>query len=282
MTAVRVPASSANLGAGFDVLGMALSLYATVGCGAPPDSAMAADEHHPATVAFRRLGGVGPLWVQSPIPMARGLGYSGAVRVGGAAAAVVQRDGELSDAGRQEVLRVTADLEHHADNVGASIFGGVVAAVMTDGKYTVTQLPIGFMPGNMPTVVAWVPDSSTTSTARSRATLTAQVSRADAVFNIGRVATFVAALAAGDTGALRLGSEDRLHQTQRLEGVPESAAALEAALVAGSWAAWLSGSGPTIVALCAPGVVDVVAAALPPSGHTKMLAIDTVGATVLS
>jgi homoserine kinase len=278
--AVRVPASSANLGAGFDVLGMALSIYATVGCGRPPEPALIADERHPAAVAFRRLGGGGPIWVHSPIPMARGLGYSGAVRVGGAAAAVVQRDGHLSETGRYEVLAATAELEHHADNVGASIFGGVVAAVDDDGSYTVTRLPCGFAPADVPTVIAWVPDSSTTSTDRSRSTLPTVVSRADAVFNIGRVATFVAGWTGGDVEALRLGSQDRVHQAHRLERVPESAAVLHAALAAGAWAAWLSGSGPTIVALCSSADAEQIAAALPVSGHTKVLAIDTAGATV--
>lgn len=275
MWAVRVPASSANLGAGFDVLGMALTLHADVGVGVPPAGAQAADEHHPATIAFRRLGGDGPLWVRSPIPAGRGLGFSGAVRVGGAAAALVQRDGEaaLDDAAaRAEVLAVTADLERHADNVAASLYGGVVIAVGTH----VSRVPLAFDPA----VVVWVPDATTTSTDQSRSRLSDTVSRADAVFNIGRAAAFVAACATGDHAALRYATEDRLHQQHRLAGVPGSAAALDAALGAGAWAAWLSGSGPTIAALCDIGSADALAAALPPGGHTKVLRIDHVGATV--
>ena len=114
---VRVPASSANLGPGFDTLGMALTMYAEVGLGDTPASAALADRHHPAAVAFARLGGVGRPWVRSPIPMGRGLGYSGAVRVGGAVAAVVQRlgTGWREVAGTVgEVLAVAADLEGHA------------------------------------------------------------------------------------------------------------------------------------------------------------------------
>ncbi|HUF96773.1 MAG TPA: hypothetical protein VMM60_01515 [Ilumatobacter sp.] len=279
MTAVRVPASSANLGAGFDVFGMALTLYADVGCGAPPNGATVADEHHPAMVAFRRLGGHGELWVQSSIPMGRGLGYSGAVRVGGAAAAVLQRERVLTDTGRQEILAASADLEHHADNAGASLFGGVVAAVAEDHEFRVTSLPLGF--ASMPAVVAWVPDATTTSTDRSRATLPTDVALADAVFNIGRAVTFAAGLAAGDIEAVRLGTGDRLHQQWRLARVPESAAALDAALSAGAWSAWLSGSGPTIAALCAQGDAGGLAAALPNTGHTKILGIDPVGVTVI-
>jgi homoserine kinase len=273
--AVRVPASSANLGAGFDVLGMALTLHAEAGVGAPPARARAADEHHPATVAFRRLGGVGPLWVRSPIPAGRGLGFSGAVRVGGAVAAVVQRHGEAAlddETARDEVLAVTADLERHADNVAASLYGGVVVAAGTH----VSRVPLAFDPA----VVVWVPDATTTSTDHSRSRLPDTVSRADAVFNMGRAAAFVAACTTGDHAALRWATEDRLHQEHRLAAVPGSAAARDAALDAGAWAAWLSGSGPTIAALCHIGRADELAAALPPGGHTKVLRVDHAGATV--
>jgi homoserine kinase len=81
---VRVPATSANLGPGFDVLGLALSLYAEVGvvdADLMPDDASIADEGHPAHIAFVRAGGVGRIWVRNSIPMGRGLGFSGAVRV---------------------------------------------------------------------------------------------------------------------------------------------------------------------------------------------------------
>lgn len=271
---VRVPASSANLGAGFDVLGMALTLHAELGAGAPPPGARDADEHHPATIAFRRLGGLGPLWVRSPIPAGRGLGFSGAVRVGGAAAALVQQGGPgaLDDEARRAVLEATADLEHHADNVAASIYGGVVVAAGA----TVARVPLAFDPA----VLVWVPRTATTSTDHSRSRLPDTVSRADAVFNLGRVATFVAACAAGDHALLRTATQDRLHQPARLAAEPMSAAALDAALAAGAWAAWLSGSGPTVAALCEPGLADEIAASMPDGGHTKLLRIDHDGVVV--
>jgi homoserine kinase len=274
--AVRVPASSANLGPGFDVLGMALSLHAEVGCGAPPSGASAADEHHPATIAFRRLGGVGVLWTRTSIPMGRGLGFSGAVRVGGAAAALVQRDGVdalVDPAAGHEVLAVAAELEGHADNAAASLIGGIVA--VADG--IVTPVPLGFDPA----VVVWVPDRATTSTDRSRGTLADTVARADAVFNLGRVATFVAACASGDVGRLRIACEDRLHQGPRLAVVPSSAAAVEAGLGAGAWAAWLSGSGPTVAMFCDTAAAESIASALPADGHVKLLRIDRDGASVV-
>ncbi|MEJ7800253.1 MAG: hypothetical protein WKF60_07025 [Ilumatobacter sp.] len=272
---IRVPASSANLGPGFDVLGMALTLHAEIGCGDAPEGAHAADDHHPATIAFRRAGGSGPLWIRSPIPMGRGLGFSGAVRVGGASAAFVQIDGHgaLDDPeSRREILRISADLEHHADNAAASLHGGIVA-VADD---TVTSVPLAFDPA----VVVWIPAVATTSTDRSRTSLSDTVARADAVFNLSRVAMFVAACASGDAAALRQATEDRLHQAERLGAVPASAAALGAGLAAGAWAAWLSGSGPTVAMLCEPSRADELAAALPGAGQTKVLRIDHEGATV--
>ncbi len=270
----RVPASSANLGPGFDTLGMALSLYAEVGVGAPPDGGRAADEHHPAAVAFRRFGGVGDLWVRSPIPVGRGMGFSGAVRVGGLVAAHAQRHGgspALLDAAREELLAVAAELEGHADNVAASLYGGIVA---TAGGRAV-RIRLSFDPA----IVMWVPTFST-STDESRGRLPAAVPLADVVFNIGHTALLVAALAAGDVGALRTATQDRLHQQQRLAAAEPSGAALDAALGAGAWAAWLSGSGPAVAVMCAVDEAEHLAAALPSEGHTKILRIDHGGATI--
>lgn len=275
--AVRVPASSANLGAGFDVLGMALALHAEVGCGRPPSGAHTVDHHHPALIAFRRLGGEGELWVRSAIPMGRGLGFSGAVRVGGAAAALVQLEG--ADAieqpeGIEQVLRVATELERHADNAAASLYGGLVVAAAD----TVTRVPLAFDPA----VVVWVPDATTTSTDHSRTTLSEQVSLSDAVFNLGRVAMFVAACCGGDATALREATRDRLHQDVRLAHVPHSAAAMQAGLDAGAWASWLSGSGPTVAMFCESSRAEEIAEQLPMAGHTKLLRIDHEGATVTS
>jgi len=271
---VRVPASSANLGPGFDTLGMALSLHAEVGLGGVPEGARAADEHHPAMVAFRRHGGEGALWVRSPIPMGRGMGFSGAVRVGGAVAAHAQRHGADPDLLAQvlpQLLHLTTELEGHADNVAASLYGGVVA---TAGGRAV-RVPMSFDPA----MVMWVPPF-VTSTDQSRTALPCSVPMADVVFNLGRTALLVAALAAGDVESLREGTRDRLHQDIRLAAAEPSRAALEAALEAGAWAAWLSGSGPTVAAMCAVDEAEELAAALPGDGHTKVLRIDHAGAVI--
>ena len=271
---VRVPASSANLGPGFDTLGMALTLHAEVGAGDAPEGAQQVDDHHPALVAFRRHGGEGPLWVRSPIPMGRGMGFSGAVRVGGLVAAHAQRfgaDSALLQGELPQLLALATELEGHADNVAASLYGGVVA---TAGGYAVS-VPLSFDPA----MVMWVP-SFVTSTDQSRGALPAQVSMADAVFNVGRTALLVAALAAGDVDVLRAATEDRLHQDLRLASAEPSRLAMQAALDAGAWAAWLSGSGPTVAAMCAVDHAEALAAALPADGHTKVLRIDHAGAVI--
>ena len=126
---IRVPATSANLGPGFDVLGLALSLYAEIGVvdtDPMPSDASIADEGHPAHIAFARAGGVGRIWVRNSIPMGRGLGFSGAVRVGGIIAAEVQQVGSSWSRESSRALEIGTELEGHADNVAPSLHGGVV------------------------------------------------------------------------------------------------------------------------------------------------------------
>lgn len=274
---VRVPATSANLGPGFDALGIALSLTAEIGlveAGVDlPERARRCDDHHPAQVAFARCGGAGAVWERSPIPAGRGLGYSGAVRVGGGALALAQRCGEpvLDDDGRDELFAVVSELEGHPDNVAASIHGGVVATAA--GR--IVRVPLGLDPA----IVVWIP-SFVTRTDESRRTLGGPVAFEDAVFNVGRVALLVGALAAGDLGALRTATEDRLHQPARLSAAEPSRAAIDAALGAGAWCAWLSGSGPTVAAMCSVADGEALAAAMPADGHTKLLRIDHEGVVI--
>ncbi len=273
---IRVPASSANLGPGFDTLGMALSMHAEAGVidGELPAGAQRIDQFHPAGVAFLRAGGEGELWVCSPIPVGRGLGFSGAVRVAGIVAAHAQRHGSDPDrlsAQMRTMLALASELEGHADNVAASLLGGVVATA--DGW--AVRIPLAFDPA----IVVWIP-SFTTSTDESRLKLGGEVALGDAVFNIGRTALLVAALAAGDIDALRSATQDRLHQDSRLEAVEPSKAAMNAALDAGAWCSWLSGSGPTVAAMCPFDDADDLAAQMPGDGHTKVLRIDHGGAVI--
>jgi len=278
VTILRVPASSANLGPGFDTLGMALTLYLDAGVvGVDPADADAreANDTHPAQVAYRRAGGEGRLWVRSSIPMGRGLGFSGAARVAGAASGVLWRDdrdgadpaGALA-AARAELLDLTTELEGHPDNAAASLVGGVTAAA--GGR--VVGVPVGFDAA----VVVWIPDT-TTSTDSARKALPSTLALADAVFNVGRTALLVAAFAAGDIAALAEATRDRLHQEVRLAASPGSAAALAGALAGPAWAAWLSGSGPTVAAICAPEAAAEVGRSFGPGGRVLELRIDPLG-----
>ncbi len=275
---VRVPASSANLGPGFDSVGMALSLYFEIGIIGDadiPEGAHRIGQRHPAHGAFLLNGGHGELWAKSVIPMGRGLGFSGAARVGGAVVAHVQQNGTSSEAlvlAREHILALTTQLEGHPDNVAASLVGGVVASA--SGR--VVQLPLGLDP----TVVVWIPESQT-STHESRTTLDATVPLVDAVFNIGHVSLLLAALARGDIPALRVAMQDRLHQDIRLIAAPDSRLAMNRALAGPSWCAWLSGSGPSVAAMCADEDAPELAALLPRNGVVKILTIDMHGAVVV-
>ncbi|HEX3090385.1 MAG TPA: hypothetical protein VHQ23_17160, partial [Ilumatobacteraceae bacterium] len=194
--------------------------------------------------------------------------------IAGIVAAHAQRHGsdpELLTEYAPEMLALASELEGHADNVAASLLGGIVATA--DGR--AVRVPMAFDPA----VVVWIP-SFTTSTDESRTKLGSEIPLSDAVFNIGRVALLVAALAAGDTDALRSATQDRLHQDRRLASVEPSKIALQAALDAGAWCSWLSGSGPTVAAMCPFDDADDLAAQMPADGHTKVLRIDHGGAVI--
>ena len=271
---VRAPASSANLGAGFDVFGMAIDLYADVGRGDPPTGAHALDDQHPASRLYAQYGGVGPIWLRTEIPMARGLGFSAAVRiaaVGLAVAGAGDADEAVARILDSDALGAVCRDEGHGDNAAASLLGGLT--VFRDGR--VLRLDLGPQIGAA-AVVAWIP-TVTTSTDRSRATLPPVVPREAAVANIATAVQLAVAVERDDPDLLVGATMDRLHQDVRLPAVPDAAAALEAGTAAGAWCGWLSGSGPTVALLCAGERADTVVASLPPSGHAKVQRIDRDG-----
>lgn len=275
MAVVRVPATSANLGPGFDALGMAFSLYADVGLEGTdprPDGAQVAEDTHPAQVAFARAGGTGHVWVRNEIPMGRGLGFSGAVRIGGIVAAEIQRVGASWTKETSDALAIGTDLEGHADNVAASLLGGVVATAGGRAARVPMNLDVEF--------VVWVPPFST-STNESRRRIGPSVTLDDAVFNIGRTALLVAAMASGDVSVLAEAVRDRIHQDVRFDLEPRCREALEAGMAAGAVCGWLSGSGPTVAFACRPGTSGAVGAGLPTGASVKTVEIDRVGARTL-
>lgn len=267
---VTVPASSANLGAGFDALGMALDLPFRLST-EPADDLLVVTPGHPAAVAFHRAGGEGELWWRSPIPPGRGMGFSGAARVAGALAGFLTAGRPEPDA-RSAALDLATELEGHPDNAAASMLGGVVVAA--GGRAVRVPVAVDLE------VVVWWP-ATETSTAASRTALPDSVPFADAVANVGRASLLVAALAAGDLRALGVATEDRLHQERRLAASPPSAVALAALRSAdGVVAAWLSGSGPTVAGFVEPGCGAAVLDHLPAEGTGRVLSIDQRGAVV--
>jgi homoserine kinase len=273
---VRVPASSANLGPGFDALGMALSLNLEMGIddgSVLPEFAKVIDDSHPSLAAFRHAGGTGDVWVRSVIPMGRGLGFSGAARVAGVVLGHAQRHGKDSlVADRKELLRLSTELEGHPDNVAASLVGGVTASAGGE----VVKLPLGFDPA----FIAWVPETQT-STEKSRTAIASSIPLSDVVFNIGHTALLMGAFAAGDIAVLREATKDRMHQDVRFAASPNSYDAFTAALATDAWCSWLSGSGPTVGVLCAKADAARIADLLPKTGASHILDIDHDGAVFI-
>jgi homoserine kinase len=267
---VVAPASSANLGPGFDTLGLALDLPFHLSTGDDPGDFLTCEPTHPAAVAFVAAGGAGPLWWRSPIPSGRGLGFSGAARVAGAFAGFTSAGLDATDA-RAKAFDLSAELEGHADNAASSTYGGLT--VTAAGRVIRLPVPVGLE------VVVWWPDSSV-ATERARAVLPEMVPLADAAFNIGRVALLVAALAAGDTSTLAIAAQDRLHQDHRLALSPASADALARVQASEPLAAWLSGSGPTVAALVHHTKAEKSLAAFGESGTARRLKIDGGGVRV--
>lgn len=259
---VRVPASTANLGPGFDCLGLALGIYDEVavtvrGTGVSVDvrgeaaADVPRDERHLVARAVAR--GLDFAGVSAPglhldcvnaIPHSRGLGSSAAAVVGGLAAASAL----LLAAGREaltdaELVQLAGEFEGHPDNAAASVLGGgVVTWTDTDGRYFGRRLPLH------PDLVAtaFVPQVES-STSVTRGLLPDVVPRADAVFNLSRAALGVVALTV-DPGCLMAATEDRLHQPYRAEAMAPTADLVEQLRRHGH-AATVSGAGPSVVVL---------------------------------
>lgn len=245
---VRVPASIANLGPGFDVLAMAVDLWLEVeaeesdepewefeGEGADLLSAT------PNPLSVLPMRG----WVANDIPVGVGLGSSAAARV--AAAALLGSEDPIGDAGREE---------GHYDNAAAAVMGGVVAVVGEE----VYGMPLPELE------VALFVAPNPVPTEEARAVLPAQVDRADAVFNAARVASLVRILHTRQWSMLDQALEDRLHQPYRLSLYPWVPEVMDAAREAGAFGAALAGAGPSVFALCERKLGDDVAAAMEEAG----------------
>ena len=300
IASVDVPASSANLGSGFDCFAAALSLKLRAelwhgdepgitlnahGEGAPRDDEPADDNllirafreglrisSAPGSASWR-------LDVSSMIPSARGLGSSAAAIVAGVVlgAAVGRRPVEAD-----ELLALAARMEGHPDNVAAALYGGFTVAV-TEGDRGVTlrrfRAPEAWIP------VAFIPQRESRTT-EMRATLPANVEHAAAARQAGRSALLATAIMTSDAGLLRAAMVDELHQPYRLPHMPGSRELIDEAYARGAAGACLSGAGPTVLAICdSPASAHAVekawnAAGVP--GMATRLRFDTAGAKLIA
>lgn len=268
---LSAPSTSANLGPGFDCLGIALAernlwevtlvkgehpgrcrLVEFKGGGALEE--IPVDERHLFFSSWKKLHelGLGPdlfawlreqgleveLRAQNATPISRGLGSSAAVRV--ASAEVYRRLLGLE----RPAWELGSQLEGHPDNAAPAGLGGLVLGTRDEkGRFQVVRPPLH----DCWALAVAVPNFAL-STEKARAALATELSRADAIFNLGRLGFLLDGLRTGDQEALRLGCQDRLHQNQRATLVPGLVEVMEAARGAGSPAAFLSGAGPTVAA----------------------------------
>lgn len=240
---VRVPASSANLGPGFDVLAAALSLHLelevqeTGAFAVETTLDVPIDRDNLVVRAFERLHPADgfEFRIASEIPLSAGLGSSAAAIVAGLMAAdhLFELDADL--------LSLAVELEGHPDNVAAALNGGFIVTDRT--KAHRFEPPLGLE------AVLVVP-SETLDTASARSAIPSVVPVADAVFNVAHAAILMLGLAGGDWELIGEGLQDRLHQPYRAQLYPRSASLLERAAALGALGATISGAGPTVLVWC--------------------------------
>jgi homoserine kinase len=255
---VRVPASSANLGPGFDCLGLALDLWNeaefslggtdwTMDIGGEGAGSLPKDHTNCVAVAFKRFlrarGLPEPdglkIVCRNAIPSGSGLGSSASALLLGLLGANALYG---AGAGREEILGLAVSIEGHADNTAAALYGGLTAAVGEGGGWLVRRWDVPHL-----AAVVVIPEVDLP-TSVSRGALPGMVSREDAIFNLGRTALVVEALRCGDMELLGRTMHDRLHQPYRLGLIPGALQALQAAQTAGAAAVALSGAGPSLIA----------------------------------
>lgn len=276
---VDVPATTANLGAGFDALAMALDLSSVFEVNVVPaatEPRIDVEVHGEgrgqlpngrrnrfvsalldglADAGVEAEGAGLRVRVDNHIPVARGLGSSASATVAALFAADALLDGAL---GKARILALATLSEGHADNAAAAVYGGVCVVTTVAGQPQAVRIepPVGLL------AALYIPDKHL-STAAMRAALPEQVPFADAVHNVGAAALAVAALTQGRLDLLAAATSDRLHEPYRAAAYPELPELIEAALAAGAQGACLSGAGSTVIAFSDdPAAAATIAAAM--------------------
>lgn len=252
---VKVPATSANLGPGFDSLGCALTMYNTLtfekmkfGLRIQGFPSKYRNARNLAVVAYNRtLKKLGrkqsglKVSIETNIPVCRGLGSSAAIIVAGVLAANELEKGNLS---KQEILEICTEIEGHPDNIAPALFGGLTASFVKDEKPYTVEYKIN------PKwhFIALIPDFKL-STHKARKALPKSVPFEDAVFNVSRVAALLKSLENGDEEILKNVLFDKLHQDYRSPLIEEYDIIEKTVRNLGAEAFYLSGAGPTLMAI---------------------------------
>ena len=251
---IRVPATTANLGPGFDAFGCALSLYTDVtfeeteygleitGCDEAytgPDNLAYVSYCAVLASLSEEIRGV-KIHIDAHIPICRGLGSSAALLVAGAMGANVLRGNRLSTQG---LLNITNAMEGHPDNLAPAFYGGLTASMVDNGLPVTVSFPLHpdweFL--------ALVPDFNL-ATSKARSVLPSQLDRADAIYNISHGALVLKALELGDEKLLRTAMQDRIHQPYR-KSLIQDYDQIEALVRTTGAAFCLSGAGPTLLCI---------------------------------
>lgn len=301
---VEVPASSANLGVGFDCLALALDLRLRVELEMLPAGGMSElqvsgegagrlglNEANRFVAGLRRgLAELGhadedQAWrieMDNEVPLSRGLGSSAAAAVAGLLCAEVLSGRVL---GVDRLLALATTIEGHPDNVAAALLGGfVVVTGGAPGEWHALRIE----PPAELRAVLFIPELEL-ATSRMRAALPETIPRLDAVHNLGQAAMLVAAMASGELSLLRAMCEDRLHEPYRAPLFPQFPELEQAAMAAGALGAALSGAGSTVIALCRAGAAAAIleqmtdkAAALGLDGTARIVAPRATGGQVVA
>ncbi len=256
MIQIRIPATSANLGAGFDALGLALNYYNYVtmeesdriDITSNDDQPIPTDESNLIYTSAKDLFAVcghelkGLKLVQTNnIPMARGLGSSSACIIAGLVGANTMLGGPLN---LDELVNMAAQIEGHPDNTAPALLGGIVTAVFDGNKVEWVKQEVF----TRLKFVAIIPNYEL-KTEKARAALPEKIAHKDAVFNLSRAALFSASLLTGKYENLRTAVDDRLHQPYRMELMPHAKEVFDIAYTLGAYGVYVSGAGPTVMAI---------------------------------